>query len=179
MAKTFINQNEFFIHSSSCHRSHSAQFPSQPSSLSYGPRSGAAPCWQKRRMHHLLRPGGGHGHLHLWPHVPVQRLRAEAQEADQRVLSHLQEAHQGRHQDVSAVMGGGHASRSRVFRAVVSSTSGWVGYDNLSGHEPNSDMLVPIFIESVWWRWKKGTKRDFLGMIPVVVQRLQTQDHLF
>lgn len=96
-------------------------------------------------MHHLLRPGGGHGHLHLRPHVPVQRLRAEAQAADQRLLSHLQEAHQGRHQDVSAVMGGGHASGDCVTRALVSSTSGWLGYDNLSGHEPNSDMLVPIF----------------------------------
>lgn len=77
--------------------------------------------------------------------MPVQRLRAEAQEADQRVLSHLQEAHQGRHQDVPAVMGGGRGSRYCIFRAVVPSASVWVGFDNLSGHEPNSGMMVPIF----------------------------------
>lgn len=76
--------------------------------------------------------------------MPVQRLRAEAQEADQRVLSHLQEAHQGRHQDVSAVMGP-HTSRYCVLRAVVFSTSGRVGLGNLSGDEPNSDIMVPIF----------------------------------
>lgn len=131
-------------------------------------------------MHHLLRPGCGHGDLHLRPHVPVQRLRAEAQEADQRVLSHLQEAHQGRHQDVPAVMGGSHAGRYCVLCAVVSSTSGWVGYDNLSGHEPNSDMMVPIFFIFCLVEVEKNEQKekDSLGMIPVV-QRLQTQAHLF
>lgn len=40
---------------------------------------------------------------------------------------------------------GPHASSYCVLRAVVFSTSGWVGLGNLSGDEPNSDIMVPIF----------------------------------
>lgn len=53
-----------------------------------------------RRMLHLLRKHGGHGHLRLWTHVSVLHLRPQAQEDVQRLLSHLQEADQGHHQDL-------------------------------------------------------------------------------
>lgn len=53
-----------------------SQLPSQPPSLSHSHRLRTALCWKKRRMHHLLWPGRGHGDLHLWTHVPVQWLWA-------------------------------------------------------------------------------------------------------
>lgn len=81
-----------------------SQLPPQSSRLSHFHRLGAAPCWKERRMHHLLRPGGGHCHLHLWTHVSVQRLRPQAEKTDQRVLSDMQEAHQRCNQNISAVM---------------------------------------------------------------------------
>ncbi len=88
-----------FFPSSDC-----SQLPSQSSGLSHPHRLRTALCWKKRRVHHLLRPGGGHGHLHLWTHVSVQRLWAEAEETDQCVLSDMQEANQRRYQNVPAVM---------------------------------------------------------------------------
>lgn len=81
-----------------------SQLPSQSSGLSHLHCLRAAPCWKKWRMHYLLRPGGGHGHLHLWTHVSVQRLWAEAEETDQCVLSNMQEAYQRCYQNISAVM---------------------------------------------------------------------------
>lgn len=63
-------------------------------------------------MHYLLRPGGGHRHLHLRAHVSVQRLRAQAEEADQRLLPNLPEAHQRCHQNIQAITG-------RVFKLVL------------------------------------------------------------
>ena len=52
----------------------------------------------------MLRPGRGHGHLHLWTHVSVPRVWAEAQETDERLLPYLPQAHQRCHQDVSALI---------------------------------------------------------------------------
>lgn len=60
---------------------------------------------QEQRVHRVLRPGGGHRHLHLWTHVSVQRLRTEAQETDQCVLSDLPETHKGRHKNLQAMKG--------------------------------------------------------------------------
>lgn len=80
-----------------------SQLPTQSSGLSHSHCLRTAPCWEKRRMHRLLWPGGGHSHLHLWTHVSVQRLRAEAEETDQCVLSNMQEAYQRCNQDISAV----------------------------------------------------------------------------
>lgn len=88
-----------FFSSSDC-----SQLPSQSSRLSHSHCLRTAPCWEKRRMHHLLRPGGGHSHLHLRTHVSVQRLRPEAEETDQRMLSNMQEAHQRCYQNISAMM---------------------------------------------------------------------------
>lgn len=55
-------------------------------------------------MHHLLWSGGGHSHLHLWTHVSVQQLWAEAEETDQCMLSNMQEAYQRCYQNISAMM---------------------------------------------------------------------------
>lgn len=88
-----------FFPSSDC-----SQLPSQSSGLSHPHCLRTALCWKKRRVHHLLRPGGGHGHLHLRTHVSVQRLWPEAKETDQCVLSDMQEADQRRYQNVPAVM---------------------------------------------------------------------------
>lgn len=55
-------------------------------------------------MHHLLRSGSGHGHLHLRTHVLVQRLWAQAEATDKRVLPDMQEAHQRRYQNIPALM---------------------------------------------------------------------------
>lgn len=88
-----------FLSSSDC-----SQLPTQPSCLAHSHRPGAALCWEKRRMHHLLRPGRRHSHLHLWTHVSVQRLWAEAEETDQRLLSDMQEAYQRCDQNISAMM---------------------------------------------------------------------------
>lgn len=87
-----------FFPSSDC-----SQLPSESSSLSHSHCLRTALCWKKRRMHHLLRPGGGHGHLHLWTHVSVQRLWAETEETDQRMLPNMQEAYQRCYQDISPI----------------------------------------------------------------------------
>lgn len=81
-----------------------SQLPSQSSRLSHSHRLRAALSWKKRRVHHLLRPGGGHRHLHLRTHVSVQRLWAEAEETDQCMLSNMQEAYQRCNQNLSAMM---------------------------------------------------------------------------
>lgn len=99
----------------------------------------AAPCWQKWRVHHLLRPGGGHGHLHLRTHVPVQRLRAEAEEADQRVLPHMPEAHQGRDQDVSPVR------EVHLYLPVTLLRPGRTSVLTPTGVKPLSNIVVPLY----------------------------------
>lgn len=81
-----------------------SQLPSQSTRLSHCHcHLRTALCWEKWRMHHLLRPGGGHSHLHLWTHVSVQRLWAEAEETDQCVLSNMPEAYQRCYQNISAM----------------------------------------------------------------------------
>lgn len=84
--------------------SDSSQLAPQSSPLSHHSCLRTALCWEKWRMHHLLRSGGGLGHLHLWAHVSVPRLRAEAEETDQCMLPHMQEAYQRCHQNLQAVM---------------------------------------------------------------------------
>lgn len=58
---------------------------------------------QEWRVHSVLRQRGGHGHLHVWTHVPVSWLRPAAPKAGTGLLSHLPAAHQGCYQDLQAV----------------------------------------------------------------------------
>lgn len=58
---------------------------------------------QEWRVHSVLRQRGGHGHLHMWTHVPVSQLRPAAPKAGTGLLSHLPAAHQGCYQDLQAV----------------------------------------------------------------------------
>lgn len=69
--------------------------PGVPSLLC--PRAGKQ---QERRVHGVLRQRGGHGHLHVWTHVPVPQLRPAAPKAGTGLLSHLPAAHQGCYQDL-------------------------------------------------------------------------------
>lgn len=78
------------------HRNH-PKFASQPPQVTYVP---IRPRALVRRVLHLLRELGGHGHLRLWTHVSVLHLRRQTQEDVQRLLSHLQKANQGHHQDL-------------------------------------------------------------------------------
>lgn len=55
---------------------------------------------QEWRVHGVLRQRGGHGHLHVWTHVPVPQLRPAAPKAGTGLLSYLPSAHQGCYQDL-------------------------------------------------------------------------------
>lgn len=74
------------------------KFTSQPAQVTYVPVRPRTLVW---RVLHLLREHGGHGHLRLWTHVSVLHLRPQAQEDVQCLLSDLQAANQGHHQDLS------------------------------------------------------------------------------
>ena len=74
--------------------------------MHWGASANAGAAVVRHRVHHLLRERGGHGAVRLWPHVPLLRLRPQAEEDEQRMLSHLQARHQRHHQDLPEHVGG-------------------------------------------------------------------------
>lgn len=150
--------------------SDSSQLPPQSAHLPNRLRLGAAPCRQERRMHHLLRPGGGHRHLHLRPHVSVQRLRPQTEETVQCVLPHLPEAHQRCHQNIQAIT-------VRVFKLVLlllRPTAGChpcltlrFGPTFWIGDQPSPNITVPIH----FWKEKKKNPQLFLEIDSAVKAR--------
>lgn len=107
-------------------------------------------------MYSVLRQRGGHGHLHVWTHVPLSQLRPAAPKAGTGLLSHLPAAHQGCHQDLQAVaMQRAWSRRGHLSEAPVRWATPWLSGSPRSGAISHLPLAVMSKAGQVW-RWGPG-----------------------